>query len=70
MAKARGGTTVTARLIGVNDDAGNVVTLTQGQGQSLEDFGKKLAEALEPAVKSLARRQGLRRPADHQAGQG
>src|SRR3954471_12540537 len=45
--------TVTARLIGVNDDAGNVVTLTQGQGQSPEDFGKKIALALAPAVKSL-----------------
>src|SRR5215213_9746763 len=44
---------VTARLIGVNDDAGNVVTLSQDQGQSPEDFGKKLAKALEPAVKSL-----------------
>jgi tetratricopeptide (TPR) repeat protein len=50
---AEGGTTVTARLIGVNDDAGNVVTLTQQKGQSLEDFGKKLARALGPAVKSL-----------------
>jgi tetratricopeptide (TPR) repeat protein len=54
MAKGEGGrTTVTARLIGVNDDAGNVVTATQSQGQSLEDFGKKLAQALSPAVKSL-----------------
>jgi tetratricopeptide (TPR) repeat protein len=44
---------VTARLIGVNDDAGNVVTLTQDQGQSAGDFGKKIAKALEPAVKSL-----------------
>jgi tetratricopeptide (TPR) repeat protein len=50
---AGGGTAVTARLIGVNDDAGYVVTLTQPKGQSLEDFGKKLARALEPAVKSL-----------------
>jgi tetratricopeptide (TPR) repeat protein len=48
-----GGTAVTARLIGVNDDAGYVVTLTQQKGQSLEDFGKKLARALEPAVKAL-----------------
>jgi tetratricopeptide (TPR) repeat protein len=48
-----GPTTVTARLVGVNDDAGNVITLTQQQGQSLEDFGKRLARALEPAVKSL-----------------
>jgi len=46
-------TSVTARLIGVNDDAGNVVTLSQPQGQSLEDFGKKVAQALGPAVKSL-----------------
>jgi tetratricopeptide (TPR) repeat protein len=50
---AGGPTTVTARFIGVNDDAGNVVTLTQQQGQSLEDFGKKLAHSLDPAVKSL-----------------
>ena len=54
LAKANNGRpTVTARLIGVNDDAGNVVTLTQSQGQSPEDFGKQLAKALEPAVKSL-----------------
>jgi tetratricopeptide (TPR) repeat protein len=54
MARGAGGrTTVTARLMGVNDDAGYVVTLTQAAGQSLEDFGKKLARALEPAVKSL-----------------
>jgi tetratricopeptide (TPR) repeat protein len=48
-----GRTTVIARLIGVNDDAGNVVQSTQQQGQSPEDFGKKLAQALAPAVKSL-----------------
>src|SRR4051812_41284748 len=48
-----GHTTVIARLIGVNDDAGNVVQSTQQQGQSPEDFGKKLAQALAPAVKSL-----------------
>jgi tetratricopeptide (TPR) repeat protein len=54
MSRGEGGRTiVTARLVGVNDDAGNVVTLTQGQGQSLEDFGKKIARALEPAVKTL-----------------
>ncbi|HEV7364861.1 MAG TPA: hypothetical protein VGN76_03360 [Gemmatimonadales bacterium] len=54
LAKGEGGrTSVTARLIGVNDDAGNVVTLTQGQGQTAEDFGKKIAQALAPAVKSL-----------------
>lgn len=54
MSRGAGGrATVTARLTGVNDDAGNVVTLTQQQGQSLEDFGKKLAQSLGPAVKSL-----------------
>jgi tetratricopeptide (TPR) repeat protein len=53
LAKAQDGKpTVTARLIGVNDDAGYVVTLAQ-QGQSPQDFGKKLAKALAPAVKSL-----------------
>jgi tetratricopeptide (TPR) repeat protein len=44
---------VTARLSGVNDDAGNVVTLTQNAGESTEAFGKRLASALEPAVKTL-----------------
>ncbi len=54
LSKGAGGrATVTARLTGVNDDAGNVVTLTQQQGQSLEDFGKRVAQALGPAVKSL-----------------
>ena len=54
MAKGEGGRpSVTARLIGVNDDAGYVVTATQAPGQSLEAYGKKLARALEPAVKAL-----------------
>jgi tetratricopeptide (TPR) repeat protein len=54
LAKGTGGRpVVTARLIGVNDDAGNVVTLAQGQGQSPQDFGNQIAKALEPAVKSL-----------------
>lgn len=54
LARDKGGrTTVMARLVGVNDDAGNVVQLTQQQGQTPEDFGKKLALALAPAVKSL-----------------
>jgi len=53
--KGEGGRyTVTARLIGVNDDAGNVVTLTQKEGETPEAFGKRLAAALQPAVKSLA----------------
>jgi tetratricopeptide (TPR) repeat protein len=53
MVRAGDRVSVTARLTGVNDDAGNVVALTQGQGQSLVDFGKKLAQALAPAVKAL-----------------
>jgi tetratricopeptide (TPR) repeat protein len=53
MVRAGDRVSVTARLTGVNDDAGNVVALTQGQGQTLDDFGKKLAQALAPAVKAL-----------------
>ena len=45
--------TVSARIAGVNDDAGNVVTLTQSPGESPEAFGKRLADALEPATKEL-----------------
>jgi tetratricopeptide (TPR) repeat protein len=53
--KGEGGRyTVTARLMGVSDDAGNVVTLTQNPNETPEAFGKRLAEALQPAVKSLA----------------
>jgi tetratricopeptide (TPR) repeat protein len=54
MAKGEGGRyTVTARLVGVSDDAGNVVTLAQKEGESPQAFGKRLAAALQPAVKSL-----------------
>ena len=44
---------VTARLTGVNDDAGNVVSLTQNAGESPEAFGKRIASVLQPAVKSI-----------------
>ena len=54
IAKGQGGRyAVTARLLGVNDDAGNVITLAQNQGESPPAFGKRLAGALEPLVKSL-----------------
>ncbi|HEX3236108.1 MAG TPA: hypothetical protein VHR41_18075 [Gemmatimonadales bacterium] len=54
MAKGDGGRyAVTARLVGVSDDAGNVVTVTQNAGESAQAFGKRLAAALQPAVKSL-----------------
>jgi tetratricopeptide (TPR) repeat protein len=44
---------VTARLTGVNDDAGNVITLTQNPNETPEAFGKRLAAALQPAVKTM-----------------
>jgi tetratricopeptide (TPR) repeat protein len=54
MAKGQGGRyAVTARVLGVNDDAGNVVTLAQNQGESPQAFGKRLAGALDPMVESL-----------------
>jgi tetratricopeptide (TPR) repeat protein len=53
LAKSANGFTVTARLTGTNDDAGNVVTLTQTAGETPQAFGKRLASALQPAVESL-----------------
>ena len=54
MAKGQGkGYSVTARIHGVNDDAGNVVTVAQSPGESPQAFGKRVAESLEPAVESL-----------------
>jgi tetratricopeptide (TPR) repeat protein len=55
LSKGEGGRyTVTARLAGVNDDAGNVIALTQNPNETPEAFGKRLAAALTPAIKSLA----------------
>lgn len=45
--------TVEARLAGINDDAGQVVKLSQNANESFEDFGKRVAEALQPAFKAL-----------------
>ena len=54
LSKGQGGRYgVTARVLGVNDDAGNVATLAQQQGESPQAFGKRIADALEPMVKSL-----------------
>jgi tetratricopeptide (TPR) repeat protein len=50
----QGRPTVTARLMGVNDDAGHVVTLTQQQNESAQKFGERIAKALDPAVESLS----------------
>jgi len=44
--------TVTARLAGVNDEAGNVVVVRQAPGQSSKQFGEAIADAFSPAVKS------------------
>ncbi len=44
--------TVTARLAGVNDDAGNVVTVVQGAGRTSADLGGQVAEGFGPAMKS------------------
>ena len=47
LAKAQGkGYTVTARIHGVNDDAGNVVAVAQQPGENPQAFGKRAAEAL------------------------
>ena len=53
LAQAQAGqVTVTARLIGLNDDAGTVVVATRGSGQSLEAFGVAIADQLQPVVKA------------------
>jgi predicted Zn-dependent protease len=49
MAKAGGGYAVQARLAGVNDEAGSAVSVTGAPG----DVGARVADALEPAYKSL-----------------
>jgi tetratricopeptide (TPR) repeat protein len=55
LSKGQGGrSVVTARVLGVNDDAGNVVSLAQNQGESPQAFGKRLAQALDPMVESIA----------------
>jgi tetratricopeptide (TPR) repeat protein len=53
LSKGPKGFAVSARLTGTNDDAGNVVTLTQNPGEAPDAFGKRLASTLEPAVESL-----------------
>jgi tetratricopeptide (TPR) repeat protein len=44
--------TVTARLVGVNDDAGNVVALRQAAGQTPKQFGEAVADRFATAVSS------------------
>ena len=62
---------VTARLIGVNDDAGNVVTLTQNAERDARGVRQAARRRrCEPAVKSLADAKALHRAAHRQARQG
>ena len=49
---ARGGYAVVTRISGLNDDAGNVVTLTQAAGQAPADLGSKVADGFAPAMKA------------------
>jgi tetratricopeptide (TPR) repeat protein len=55
---ASGRYTVTARLAGLNDEAGNVVTVSQTSGQSLLDLGTSLADKFGPVVKTWADAKG------------
>ena len=55
LAKAPDGNRVmVARLTGTNDDAGNTVRVPQSGGQALDDLAARTADALQPAVRSLA----------------
>lgn len=54
LAKAEGGHySVTARLAGLSDSAGNTFVVPQQGGQSFEAFGNSVADAFTPAIKSL-----------------
>jgi tetratricopeptide (TPR) repeat protein len=45
---------VMARLSGLNDEAGHVSVVAQQPGERMPEFGYRIAEALQPVVKSLA----------------
>ncbi|MGQ0702514.1 MAG: tetratricopeptide repeat protein [Gemmatimonadales bacterium] len=45
--------TVESRLAGTNDDAGQVVRLSQSPNEAFEELGKRIGQALEPAFKAL-----------------
>ncbi len=49
--RAGGGFSVVTRLAGINDDAGNVVSMTQAAGQSAADLGARIADGFGPALK-------------------
>lgn len=50
---ADGRYTIQARLAGINDDAGHVISLTQAPNQSPEAFGVATANALLPAFRAM-----------------
>jgi tetratricopeptide (TPR) repeat protein len=55
MLKGEGGRyTVEARLAGVNDDAGQMVRLSQNSNESFEDFGSRVADSFAAAFRALA----------------
>jgi hypothetical protein len=51
---AGGKYTITSRLSGLNDDAGNVVTVTQAAGQPPAELGAKAADGFTSALKVWA----------------
>jgi tetratricopeptide (TPR) repeat protein len=54
MLRGEGGRyTVEARLAGVNDDAGQMVRVTQAPNQSFEEFGARVADSLSSAFHAL-----------------
>lgn len=53
MARTENGrVTLTARLSGLNDDAGSVVTATQGEGQSFDALGATVADQFQASIKA------------------
>jgi len=54
LAKAASGQfSLTARLAGLNEEAGNTLVMSQAAGQDLSAFGAAVADAFAPAVKSM-----------------
>ncbi|MEO8199095.1 MAG: hypothetical protein ABI679_01110 [Gemmatimonadota bacterium] len=53
MARTEGGqVTLTARLAGLNDDAGSVITATQSAGQTFDALGASVADQFQTSVKA------------------
>ena len=53
LSRTQGGAlTVTARFTGINDDVGNVVTVTQKPNQAPAALGEDVSQALQPAIRT------------------